>query len=699
MVTPSYKEGYPLLLSGNISADGSKAIVSGLSAIAETQGAGEEVLQGDAYVDERRSDGWVLSPLNAPLSEFVGQRPLAYEADSGASLWNQHTPSQSGQTRGLYSRSGAGVYNYLGPLNVPFEGEETEPGNWMEGFEKHYDQPIAATSDYGHVIVYARRSEDFWKEIDETQGQQSIYEYSGTNNSRPILVGVNGSTKGTHNLVGRCGTLLGSGSSSSKSQPGSLFNALSSDGETVFFTAEACPSGPAVAEVFARRHGALVAPGTAETVDVSASECSEACGAGKSGAEFEGASEDGRIVYLTSTQKLTNDAVDGTSGGGASAAEGGDCALIPEGPSPGGCNLYMYDFNLQGPECQAAHHCLRLVAGGEVLGVAGIAGDGHRIYYVRRMAGAPDLYVYDVDTGESRLVATLSYTGEEEEETIWQREYRRPVEVSGEDGRYLIFVSRTPQLTTDDHAVNSQLFEYDAVTGELVRISKGEDGYNENGNAVKVGVTPESIAGVSEALGDKSDFKSGVDRLNISFDGRTVVFKTRGRLSPFASSAEQNCASVYEFRTPGLLSEGSVHLISDGADAQFRKGLCGAGFEFMDATGNNILFSTDDALLPTDVDGGQQDVYDARVEGGLPLPSSVLCADAECGVPGPSGVSTFDWEGSALEAPETMPVASTNKHQAVKARKKPKGRPKKVRKTKHRRIKGRSISGGGGRSR
>ena len=52
------------------------------------------------------------------------------------------------------------------------------------------------------------------------------------------------------------------------------------------------------------------------------------------------------------------------------------------------------------------------------------------------------------------------------------------------DGRFLVFDSHG-DLTPDDHPQRrcSQIFRYDAETGELVRISIGEDGFDDDGNA------------------------------------------------------------------------------------------------------------------------------------------------------------------------------------------------------------------------
>ena len=148
-----------------------------------------------------------------------------------------------------------------------------------------------------------------------------------------------------------------------------------------------------------------------------------------------------------------------------------------------------------------------------------------------------------------------------------------------------------------------------------------------------------------------------------------VVFEATGQLSARASSAEQGCLSLYEFGTAGKLSEGSVHLISDGRDTQLYKGqLCGAQFQGMDVSGGNVLFATDDPLVPGDVDGGQRDVYDARVDGGFP-PGTGEASCSGIGCEGPSSTSpVFSTPGSSslsgsgnFASPTSVSPASTSK--------------------------------------
>ena len=627
-VSPPYKEGYPMLLS-SYAADGEQAILYSLGNLAGADGAGENALQGNMYLDQRGSDGWKLTPLNPPSSEFVGQYFLAAEADDGMTLWEQHTPQQGYGDRGLYVRSAAGVFSFIGPLQPPSLVEE-EPSNALHVNTVGEDEPLAATSDYGHVVMDAvGGSEAYWS-FDRTQGiDGSLYEYSGTGNQQPVLVAVSGS-KGSTQLLGLCSARLGgSGLGNGGSQESSAFNALSADGESVFFTVLPGVCGaptPATAEVYGRLHGALSSPLAAETVHVSTSECSVGCG-GESGKNFEGASEDGKIVYFTSTQKLTDDAADNVASG--DATEGAGCAGTP---GEAGCNLYKYDFNA--PEGER----LTVVEDGDVLGVVDLAENGQRVYFVSRsqlagsgengygktpLAEQPNLYVYDNVSGKTTFIATLA----ESDGSDWRRIFERPVQVTGEDGRFLLFTSRMEGLTPDDETTKNQLFEYDAVSGELVRVSKGEEGYNANGN----GGTETLQVGPVETHSATTDFKSGTNQRSISVDGQTVFFSSKDRLSARAVSAEEGCSSIYEFHAGagGLLEQGSVHLISDGRDTQLNKGRsCGAQFQNMDASGGDVLFTTADPLIASDTDNGQRDVYDARVGGGFPL---ALTGEASCG--------------------------------------------------------------------
>ncbi len=672
MVTPPYKEGFGLF-SASYASNGDSAMLVTLGGLAGAAGSTEYPPNiSNIYRDERGPTGWELSPLNAPNAEFTGQMLEEYEADNGDTLWIQHAPSQSASHGQLYVRSPGSdpEYRRIGP-DKPTETYEEEASNAIDVNPSRRSEVVAATPDFTHIALRAVKSEARW-EFDETVGGRifrSLYEYSGVGNEQPILVGVSGE-KGSDRLISKCGTLLGSDSA------GSAYNALSSDGEAAFFTTMPCnPDPPAEEkeELYARLHGALISPLPATTVDISASVCASECGE-KSGMNFEGASEvqdvkgasgpdateKGDRVFFTSTQKLTNDAVDRTAVGDATQ---GACA-------DGGCNLYEYRLD----EAVPASARLRSIShGGEVLGVMGIAEDGSHIYYISSaemasaganvygktpLGGQPNLYVYDTVSERTAFVATLSPADKQD----WQRRFTRPAQVAGATGRFVLFASQMQGLTPDETSTQTQLYEYKAEgegeAAELIRVTKGEDGYNEDGNGVQAGVEIGPIESAAQKL-DLQDLKSTTNRLNISTDGRTIAFRTAGQLSPRAVSAEQGCQSVYEFHTPtGALSQGVVGLISDGRDAQASGGpgsVCGALFQGMDSTGANILFGTADPLLSSDVDGSQVDLYDARIDGGFPLsPEPAACMSlAGCeGAPlSPIGSAR---PGSSIQLPETL---------------------------------------------
>ena len=66
-----------------------------------------------------------------------------------------------------------------------------------------------------------------------------------------------------------------------------------------------------------------------------------------------------------------------------------------------------------------------------------------------------------------------------------------------------MFASSQEGLTPGDTTSVTQFFEYNAATGELVRVTQGEDGYNDNGTSVTAGVNPNSIANIASEFGHK----------------------------------------------------------------------------------------------------------------------------------------------------------------------------------------------------
>ncbi|HVA19630.1 MAG TPA: hypothetical protein VMU55_05610, partial [Solirubrobacteraceae bacterium] len=124
--------------------------------------------------------------------------------------------------------------------------------------------------------------------------------------------------------------------------------------------------------------------------------------------------------------------------------------------------------------------------------------------------------------------------------------------------------------------------------------------------------------------------------ITISEDGSTIVFQSDDALTPQVHGGIHN---VYEWH------DGNVYLLSDGRDTNQHSGLIG-----MDATGQNVFFTTADKLVGQDSDTSV-DVYDARIEGGFPAPLLPAgCKGEECQGPltAPLGPVSIGSDGPPL---------------------------------------------------
>ena len=106
--------------------------------------------------------------------------------------------------------------------------------------------------------------------------------------------------------------------------------------------------------------------------------------------------------------------------------------------------------------------------------------------------------------------------------------------------------------------------------------------------------------------------------------------------------------NVYEYH------DGNVYLISDGHDLNV---VPPVSLEGTDASGDDVFFNTADQLAPQDTDT-DEDVYDARVDGGFPAPAlAPECAGDAC--QGPlSPTPTLLAPGSEFQAGEAAPLAA-----------------------------------------
>lgn len=616
LVGAPYKDGYEAFLgSEGLSPDGSRLIYNSIGVFAGT--AGNDDVQGSIYEASRSSSGWLNKAISPPASILSFADLEDSSSDLTRTLWSAHTASQSADAQDLYVREPSGAFVRVGP-EIPPSTQTAPPAPYQTTHSNQLTY-AGASSDLSHIFFTLEPGSigevDIAWSGDETlleAGANSLYEYTGVNNREPKLVAI--LNKGAiHNnseaqLISQCGTEMGGGLF------GSTYNAISSSGETVYFTVEPgeCENGegelgtgPAVKELYAR-------VGEAETVDISepSHEDCEKCNTGSRGpAVFEGASQDGSKAFFLSGQ---------------------------EGLLPGaeGSNLYEYDFK------GTPHEKLVQVSGGvsapNVRGVVRVSEDGSHVYFVAQgvlatnknanneeaITGDDNLYVFDSVTGTRSFIAALAAA----DGADWSQGDNRPVQATP-DGDFLVFPSRA-HLTTDDRsgAGVAQIFEYDAETGVLARVSvgqkgeymcpetgKSEAGYNCDGNTENVNLAP--IPGQTRHT--ITDFATQPNNnLQVSSNGSLVTFTSYDPLAlGSTNSLLGTCKDAYEYRwseKEGGIAHGNVSLVSDGQDVAVSRSECGTNTALIDPSGGDVITESTDRLVSQDTDT-QRDFYDARM--------------------------------------------------------------------------------------
>lgn len=666
LVSPAVKYGQ-LAEALHLSADGSHMIASSIAGVSGSK----QTSLFSLYDLSRANSGWETVPLNPPTEYATSDLTalLAASSDLGSGLF-RYVKSRGADPRDsrYYLRllpDGAPVEVgslrsriALNPINEPSANTSTPISS--HNLSRIVFTLEGPTTKGGPTLNYLWPGDA--TALRSGGGYGSLYEFIGTGNAAPSLVGIDNAG----HQISQCGTSIGFPIGGLFTRLGSeeLYNAVSSDGSRVFFTAAAAcekgagppeeGAGPPANELFARER---LPSGESRTVPISepstglSGDCAECNTTEPAGAVFQGASEDGSKVFFLSSQQLLTGA--------------------------GGNSLYEYDFNARQGER------LVLVAP-DVQGVARVSEDGSHVYFVSQdvltgnpnpvgrpaLAGEDNLYVYA--DGQTDFVGALSVA--DGERGVWSQEDRRPVDATP-DGRYILFMS-SADLTPDDTSSLPQVFGYDAREKRLVRVSRPQVGVTEGGefeaSIVYSSYTSNSIPPPTPS--------------SISADGSYVVFQSRAGLTPQAAVGYNN---VYEYH------DGRVSLISDGQDRSTvfpgepgeNPGVSLVG---IDASGSDIFFLTADRLVPQDGDT-QQDVYDARIGGGFPPPSTVSCEGDGC----QGGLTSTPPLATALSASEP---AGEQVSEAVttgptaKAKGTKKAKPRKRRPRRKSRVKGHRSS-------
>jgi hypothetical protein len=661
--------------------------------------------EGEPFEFERTGSGWVTHGL-APSAETYGGTDSYYtvDADAGSALFS--VPSSADGPDDFLGRTPESLFE-IGPLGEQRPGT----GNEQVGEQSIAPEGVVATGNFGYV-VYESQQRPLW--VFDDGKRKSVYEYTGTGQAAPLMVGVEGG-EGSQTLVSTCETNIGNLKQANR------LEALSEDGRTIYFAAlgrdvPGCPGSlkaPATAGLYERVDGER---GDAHTVWVSAPtagscttlECHENTSTASPAveeahfrdAEFEGASADGSRVFFTSTQQLTDGASEDPN---AAATALSGCNHIA---MEGGCNLYesvcAEPCGSPGEAPSAAGRVLLdlsegakgEVEGPRVQGVMAASSDGSHVYFVAKgvltggeanamaehaESGEDNLYLYA--GGHVTFIARLS--GSDAQEEQWAFITNLSANVTPE-GRFLVFTDDKALTADDTREVAesedaAQVYEYDAATGLLRRISVGADGFDDDGNE---GSGNAYITGARRAGALDGSVPVRLDP-TMSADGELVFFESPIGLAPGAlndAPIEQGkfAENVYEYY------RGQVSLISDGKDTTeasgTSEGAAQAPTELLgvSASGANVVFSTFDPLVSEDQDTAR-DYYDAHVcSAEEPCversPAVVPCGEGSCqapgaAVPGPGvpASATFFGPGN-LAVPAVVAAApATNAQKLAKA--------------------------------
>lgn len=591
LVSPPDKGGFDVANVSAFTADGARLAFTMSGAVS---GASSGAVS-NSYEAERAASGWDTTFVGPPGSQEPTGAILADFSPDLAIAVSPFLSPVDPVKEDLYLRSPAGSFVEIGPTQ-----SIAEPGLSSAPIY------VGGSSDLSRVVFSS--TNDFFPGDTTSPGSSSLYEYFGTGNSVPQLVGVDNSG----NLLSECGTNLGGGAR------GSEFHAVASDGSTIFFSPVTGVSTgcPALAQVYARIDGGEADAHTVAISEPSLSDCGACDTSAPASATYQGASADGSKAFFTTTQPL----LDGATGQ----------------------NIYEYDFE------NPAGQKLLLVSGGDstvtdptagVLGVTRISDDGSHVYFVatgvltttpnsqgsEATAGADNLYVYERDAtfpgGRTVFIGDLAAA----DSALWGPDSGRPAEATP-DGRFLVFTT-SAQLTPDDTDTAQDVYEYDAVKNTLTRVSIGHDGDDQNGNDSAFSATIAAVNAGTQS-GAEADFSvSPHAGRSVSDDGQYVFFTTAEALESIDNNGEPD---VYEYH------DGEVDLISDGQDPG-NAAHPGSTFVGSTPSGQDVFFLTRDSLVSEDTDGGNTDIYDARIDGGFQTPTSApACVGADCqGPPSP----------------------------------------------------------------
>jgi sugar lactone lactonase YvrE len=612
MVSPVLKNGGDILGDPEYTraaADGDAVQFSSVSGFADTPGSGLYF----SYMGVRSPTGWQAHSLMPPQdaqNAFNASSSLVpvyegFSEDLSRGIFRALTPLTddplAAHTRNLYLREdlrdpATPTDRLLTAPEVPLPPLGTAPNHI--GYRPVF---AAASADFSHVLFESKLS--LTTGVNSTAGgleKPKLYEWV---NGKVRLAGVlpNGQ-------AAKCpdeGEGEETCSSAGQGATNSAFTerTISRDGSRIFFSSPVANAGGFTPEtqLYMRLNGT-------STVQLSKSERTPP-DSNQQGAEFAGASADGRYVYFVDAERLTDDAI------GTDAAK----------------DLYRYDTSLPDND----PHNLTFVAT-SAFDVVGVSDDGSYMYFLafggQGVVGEPttipyEMGLYVVHDDETYYIGYVHPNDAGNMTGHGGYSLNRSVKQSrvSPNGHFLTFQATEGQgLTGYDHGECvvpgvsvfgcTEAYVYDATangdTGELSCASCNPSGATAQHDA------DYAIKFATGNLPRTSHFNRA-----LSDDGRRLFFITRERLLP--EDQNGNVQDVYEYDVPTE----TLHLISTGT------GSSDSYLADASASGEDVFFITRDRLARKDIDGAY-DMYDARVDGGYPEPPpGPVCEGDSCLIP------------------------------------------------------------------
>jgi hypothetical protein len=563
-VSPVFKEGFAPVPKA-FTDDGRLAFTANGNYDDNGYGYGSQA-GGNTYMAVRGESGWsttALAPVGPPLmpASIPG---FPYSSPATPVAFSADLRSSVWRLRRTDQPDSVwDVY-----LRSP-EGAFTRAGSVSNEWNDNAGgQFVSASADLSHIAYTA------------SDGQ--VYEYVGTDGQRQAVSVDNAG----HPLD--CRRVL--------------VGAMPDDGRVIYLTCQ--DEVFHTAGVYARVNGTT-------TIAVPGPQCTRP--SGTCNVQFQGANPAGTRAYFTTSDPLVSSDTDNTN-------DLYECE-IPANVAPSG------EVN----PCPDLREVSGAVSGAEVQSVVNVSDDGSRVYFTATgvlasnlgangapaAAGDNNLYVWTHDAshpdGEMRFVTKLDSLGGAQ---------------ATDDGRYLVFATNDPLIDHGPQAdtdTASDVYRYDAETGELLRLSTAFDG--EGGN--EPGMDATIVAAHSGAM---------------SADGSSVVFITAESLAP-----DDTNGTVDTY----LWHDGRVSLISSGKPSDDQQFVQNNAFgnttnivAVITPSGRDVYFTTTAQLLSSD-DDTVMDIYDAHADGGFFTPPPTPCSGDAC-------------QGAASAPPPTVDPGSTS---------------------------------------